>query len=84
ALFQYLFFIHPTKIREEGIYKELNFKPIEYIAQATLENGVNILIREDGSADGSDGKTYYNVSKETGDTVQTVGWTNDAGAAILL
>lgn len=66
------------------IYKELNFKPIEYIAQATLENGVKILIREDGSADGSDGKTYYNISQEAGDTVETVGWTNDAGAAILL
>ena len=66
------------------IYKELDFKPIEYIAQATLENGVHILIREDGSADGSDGKTYYNVSQETGDTVETVGWTKDADAAILL
>lgn len=66
------------------ILKELDFCQIEYIAQATLENGVKILIREDGSADGSDGKTYHNVSKQTDDTLETVGWTADATEPILL
>lgn len=66
------------------ILKELDFHPIEYIAQATLENGVKLLIREDGSADGSDGKTYYNVSKQTDDTLETVGWTTDAPETVIL
>lgn len=67
-----------------NIYKELDFKQIDYIAQATLENGVTILIREDGSADGSDGKTYYNVSRQIDDTLETVGWTDNGDETVLL
>lgn len=66
------------------IFKETEFSPTAYIAKATLESGVEILIREDGSADGNDGKTYYNVSQEVEDTLVTVGWTADSNETVVL
>lgn len=67
------------------IYAETKIMPIQYIAQAVLENGVTLLILPDGSADGSDGRKYYNVSEEINDDeITTVGWTPDATKAIVL
>lgn len=45
------------------IYKEIACDD-SYIGAATLENGVTVFSREDGTGDGTDGKRYYRVSKE--------------------
>ncbi|HBL40381.1 MAG TPA: hypothetical protein DDY98_01955 [Ruminococcaceae bacterium] len=46
------------------IWKELKVLPQKYICDILLENGVVIHVRDDGSADGEDGKTYYAVSQD--------------------
>ena len=52
------------------VWKEKKFYPFEpdsadtYLAAVLLENDVFLVVREDGAAIGSDGKTYVNVSRE--------------------
>ncbi len=61
----------------EKIYKETSCQVVHYLYDATLENGVVIHVREDGSAVGSDGKIYYNISRETGnDDLELIGWSS--------
>ena len=45
------------------IFKEILCDPT-YIGSATLETGVTVFARADGTGDGTDGKRYYRVSKE--------------------
>lgn len=66
------------------IHKELHFIKSPYIAQVTLENGVILNVREDGSADGSDGLTYYNISEDRDDNLRTIGWSSDTDKPTIL
>lgn len=66
------------------ILKEIRFDESPYIAQVVLENNVILNVRSDGSADGSDGKIYYNISKEVGDDLITVGWSCEAKKPTIL
>ena len=55
-----------------------------YIGVATLENGVLLLVRSGGIAEGLDGKTYAHVGREVGSDLLDVGWTPDASAPVIL
>ena len=44
------------------IFKEIDFEVRPYMYTAVLNNGVTITAFEDGTADGSDGHTYRQVS----------------------
>ena len=57
------------------IWQERSFTEIPYVAQAILENDVKLMIRDDCTADGSDGKTYYNIFEDDGDMLIPIGWT---------
>ena len=45
------------------VFKETACDP-NYIGAATLESGVTVFARADGTGDGTDGKRYYRVSRE--------------------
>ena len=59
------------------ILKEISFEEYPYIAEAELENGVKLMVRENFTADGSDGKTYYNVFEDDGDMLIPIGWSTE-------
>ena len=59
------------------ILKEISFSESPYIAQAVIENGVTLLVHKDFSADGSDGKTYYNIFEDDGDMLIPIGWSTE-------
>ena len=59
------------------IFKEISYEVEPYVAQTELENGVTLLVRKDFSADGSDGKTYYNVFEDDGDMLIPIGWSTE-------
>ena len=55
------------------------------IAAAKLTNGVVILIRENGTALGTDGHVWAHVSRRIGaDAYEELGWTPDQSAPITL
>ncbi|MDD6057540.1 MAG: hypothetical protein PUB98_04705 [Clostridiales bacterium] len=57
----------------------------DYIALAILENGVLLVIRDDGTAMGSDGEIYANVSKQISeDQYCELGWVKGNDAPITL
>ncbi len=65
------------------IWKEIEVLPKKYICDLLLENGVIIHVRDDGSADGDDGKTYYTVSQDNaaGDC-EVLGYSSEITARI--
>lgn len=61
-------------MKKVKILKEIEYHPHHFLYEATLENGVKILVKDDGSAIGEDGVTYYNVCRENDDEIEIIGW----------
>ena len=59
------------------ILKEIEFRPHNILYEAVLENGVKVLVKDDGTAIGENGVTYYNVSCDDGDEIEILGWSDE-------
>lgn len=59
------------------IFGESEITETKYIFDLTLESGVVLHVKEDGSADGEDGNAYFCVSRIVGGEVEVIGWSKD-------
>lgn len=66
------------------ILKEIEYHPHNILYEATLENGVKILVKDDGSAVGDNGIVYYNVSRSDGDEIDILGWSDEIDGQLFL
>ena len=71
--------------RETEFYSMSSEDNDHIVAAAKLHNGVTVLIRENGTALGTDGHVWAHVCRKIGpDQYEDLGWTPDADNPITL
>ena len=66
------------------ILEEKEFYSHHFLYMATLENGIKICVKDDGSAIGEDGTTYYSISKTVDDELEILGWSSEVDGQIII
>ena len=72
------------------IIRETDCEEMAIILKVTLENDVTLFVYEDGHAQGSDGKTYYQVMKkvispkDNSDDTEILGWSCEIEDEIVI
>lgn len=66
------------------IWKEIEYRPHNILYEAVLENGVRVLVKDDGTAIGDNGVTYYNVSRDDGDEIVILGWSDEIDSQLFI
>ena len=71
--------------RETDFYTMSSQNEDHIVAVAKLTNGVVVLIRENGTAMGTDGHIWAHVSRQIGeDEYEELGWTRDCTRPVTL
>lgn len=72
------------------IIRETDCEEMAIILRVTLENGVTLLVHKDGHAQGSDGRTYYQVMRDAvnpednSDDTEILGWSCEIEDEVVL